>query len=350
MMIIIVEFLKVKRRKIIIGFMLLTIIVTSGVFVGLARKNITVIVDGNPTKLVTYQKTFDLALKKANIAIALKDKIDKDLDSKILNNDIIIIKRAVDLKVLVDNKELNISSAESDVALMLKTQKITLGPTDTVLPSLKTNLTKGMDVIITRVKTKTIEEKESIDFKTVIKNDEDVLKSKKSVSQNGVKGEKSISIDVTYENGKEVARKVVKETIVKEPKNKIIVQGTMSPKTVSRGGYSKSTAKVVNIAAAPTSGKTLTVKATAYWAFNGVDNTYTASGSKAVRNPSGYSTIAVDPSVIPLGTKLHVAGYGNAIAADKGSSVKGKYIDVYFDTRQEAISWGVKYLKVTILD
>jgi len=349
-MIIIVEFLKVKPRKIIIGFMLLTIIATSAVFVGFSRKNITVIVDGNPIELVTYQKTFDLALNKADISISLKDKIDKALDSKILNNDILTIKRAVDLKVLVDNKELNISSAENDIALMLKTQNITLAPTDTVVPSLKTNLTKGMDVIITRVKTKTIKEKEPIDFKTVIKNDKDVLKSKKSVSQNGVKGEKSISIDVTYENDKEVARKVVKETIVKEPKNKIIVQGTMSPITVSRGTYSKPTAEAVNIASAPTSGKTLTVKATAYWAFNGVNNTYTASGRKAVRNPGGYSTIAVDPSVIPLGTKVHVAGYGNAIAADKGSSVKGNYIDVYFDTRQEAISWGVKHLKVTILD
>ena len=349
-MIILVEFLKVKRRKVIIGFMILTIITTSAVFVGFSRKNITVIIDGNPIELVTYQKTFDLALKKADISIALKDKTDKALDSKILDNDIITIKRAVDLKVLVDNREINISSAESDIALMLKAQKITLGPTDTVLPSLKTNLTKGMDVIITRVKTETIEEKEAIDFKTVIKNDKDVLETKKSVSQNGVNGEKSISIDVTYENGKEVSRKVVKETIVKEPKNKIIVQGTMSPTTVSRGSYSNGTAKVVNIASAPTSGKTLTVKATAYWAFNGVNNTYTASGRKAVRDKSGYSTIAVDPSVIPLGTKLYVEGYGNAIAADKGSSVKGNYIDVYFETRQEAVNWGVKHLKVTILD
>ena len=349
-MIIIVEFLKVKPRKIIIGFMLLTIIATSAVFVGFSRKNITVIVDGNPIELVTYQKTFDLALNKADISISLKDKIDKALDSKILNNDILTIKRAVNLKVLVDNKVLNISSAENDIALMLKAQKITLGPTDTILPSLKTNLTKGMDVVITRVKTKTIEEKEPIGFKTVIKNDKNVLKSKKSISQNGVKGEKSISIDVTYENGKEVARKVVNEIIVKEPKNKIIVQGTKSPITVSRGSYSKGTAKAVNISAAPSSGKTLTVKATAYWAFNGVNNTYTASGRKAIRDPSGYSTIAVDPRIIPLGTKLHVAGYGNAIAADKGSSVKGKYIDVYFNTRQEAINWGVKYLKVTILD
>jgi uncharacterized protein YabE (DUF348 family) len=349
-MIIIVKFLKVKRRKIIIGFMLLAIIVTSTVFVGFSRKNITVVVDGNPIKLVTYQKTFDQALKKANISIALKDKLDKALDSKIINNDIITINRAVTLNVLVDNKELSITSSEKDVAQMLITEKIVLSPSDKVLPSLKTNITKGMDVVITRVKTETIEEKESIDFKTVTTNDKNVLKSEKKVSQNGVKGEKSISIDVTYENGKEVARKVVKETIVKKPKNKVIVQGTMSPKTISRGGLPEESTKVVNVSATNTSGKTLTVKATAYWAFNGVNNTYTASGKKAVRDPNGFSTIAVDPSIIPLGTKLHVAGYGNAIAADKGSGVKGNYIDVYFNTRKEAISWGVKYLKVTILD
>ncbi|MBK5241459.1 3D domain-containing protein [Clostridium sp.] len=349
-MIIIIEFLKVKRRKFIIGFMLLTIIITSTVFVGFARKNITVVVDGNPIKLVTYQKTFDQALKKANISIALKDKLDKALDSKIVNNDIITINRAVSLNVLVDNKELNITSSEKDVAQMLITEKIVLSPNDKILPSLKTNITKGMDVIITRVKTETLEEKQAIDFKTVITNDNAVLKSKKSITQNGVKGEKSISIDVTYENGKEVSRKVVKETIVKNPINKIIVQGTMSPKTISRGDISEKSTEVVNVSVTNTSGKTLNVKATAYWAFNGVNNTYTASGRKAVRNPNGYSTIAVDTKVIPLGTKLYVEGYGNAIAADKGSSVKGNYIDVYFNTRQEAINWGVKYLKVTILD
>ncbi|MGH4120280.1 3D domain-containing protein [Clostridium sp.] len=342
--------MKVKRRKFIIGFMLLTILVASTVFVGFSRKNITVVVDGNPIKLVTYQKTFDQALKKANISIALKDKLDKALDSKIVNNDIITINRAVSLNVLVDNEELSITSSEKDVAQMLNTEKIVLSPNDKVLPSLKTNITKGMDVIITRVKTETLEEKKPIDFKTVITKDKTVLKSQKKISQNGVKGEKNISIDVTYENGKEVARKVVKETIVKKPKNKIIVQGTMSPKTISRGDLPEISTKAVNVSATNISGKTFSMKATAYWAFNGVNNTYTASGRKAVRSPNGFSTIAVDPRIIPLGTKLYVAGYGNAIAADKGSGIKGNYIDVYFNTREEAINWGVKYLKVTILD
>ncbi|WP_291633565.1 3D domain-containing protein [Clostridium sp.] len=341
--------MKYNRTKIVIQFMLVTIIATLTIFVSSSRKNITVVVDGKPLKLVTYQKTFDSALKKSDISIDVKDTIDKALSSKIVNNDVITINRAVNLKVFVDNKELNIKSSQKDIALMLNTEKIMLNPNDKVSPPTVTKLSKGMDVTITRVKTETIHETKPIDFKTVIKKDKDTLKSKSKVTQNGVKGEKSITSNITYENGTEVTRKVIKETLVKAPTNKIIVQGTMTAVAYSRGDSSLVSENIVNIkSSSPSSGKTFTVKATAYCPVNGVTTSYTASGLKAVRNPNGISTIAVDPSVIPFGTKLYVEGYGNAIAADKGSAVKGKYIDVFFNTNAEARNWGVKYIKVQI--
>jgi len=182
------------------------------------RKNITVVVDGKPIKLVTYQKTFDGALKKANINIDVKDKIDKALNSKITNNDVITINRAVALKVFVDNKELNIKSAEKDVALMLSTEKIALSPNDKVSPSLETKLSTGMDVTITRVENETIQETKPIDFKTVIKKDSNSLESHSKVLQQGIKGEKNITLNLTYENGKEV-----KDTV--EKYKKAIVDG-----------------------------------------------------------------------------------------------------------------------------
>lgn len=345
-MIIIVIFIKNKQRKIVFGLVLVTIIATLTTFMCIMRKNIMVVVDGKQIKLVTYQKTFDLALKKADINITVKDKIDKVLSSKIVDNDVITINHAVNLKVFVDNKELNIASAEKDIALMLNTEKITLNPNDKVSPSIENKLSKDMNVTITRVKTQTIQQKKPIDFKTVIKKDTDTLKSQSKVMQNGIKGEKSITLNVTYENGKEVTRKVVKELVVKKPQNKIIAQGTLSNITVSRGGSSTTSAKTINFNSSSTSSKTLNVKATAYWGVNA----YTYSGRKAVRDPNGYSTIAVDPNIIPLGTKLYVEGYGYAIATDKGSGVKGKFIDVFFNTLEEASNWGVKYPTVRILD
>ena len=60
--------------------------------------------------------------------------------------------------------------------------------------------------------------------------------------------------------------------------------------------------------------------------------------------------IAVDPNVIPLGTKLYVEGYGNAIAGDTGSAIKGRIVDVFFNTRDECMQWGRRQVNVWIVD
>ena len=75
----------------------------------------------------------------------------------------------------------------------------------------------------------------------------------------------------------------------------------------------------------------------------------TAMGLKPIHNPSGISTIAVDPNVIPLGSKVYVSGYGVAIASDTGGAIKGNIVDVYFNTLNECISWGRRSVEVTVL-
>ena len=82
---------------------------------------------------------------------------------------------------------------------------------------------------------------------------------------------------------------------------------------------------------------------------------YTASGLKIVPG-SGMKVIAVDPKVIPLGTKVYVEGlngawdYGHAVAADTGSAIKNVKIDLYMDSHQETNNWGVRKVNVYILD
>ena len=60
--------------------------------------------------------------------------------------------------------------------------------------------------------------------------------------------------------------------------------------------------------------------------------------------------IAVDPKVIPLGSKVHVEGYGYAVAADTGGAIKGNKIDVFFPSKQDAINWGRKTIKIKVLN
>ncbi|WP_371370686.1 3D domain-containing protein [Sporomusa aerivorans] len=93
--------------------------------------------------------------------------------------------------------------------------------------------------------------------------------------------------------------------------------------------------------------KLIDMKATAYGPGpmdNGKWNDSTYVGSKVKKGVA-----AVDPNVIPMGTKLWIEGYGPAIANDQGSAIKGNRIDLAFDTRQEALDYGIQNVKVYVL-
>ncbi len=91
-------------------------------------------------------------------------------------------------------------------------------------------------------------------------------------------------------------------------------------------------------AGGPTGTRTLVVDAVAYHLMGG-----TASGL-----PVGTGVIAVDPSVIPLGTRVFVPGYGPAVAADVGSAVKGLIIDLWMPTTAQARAWGRRTVTITV--
>ena len=90
---------------------------------------------------------------------------------------------------------------------------------------------------------------------------------------------------------------------------------------------------------APTGGgRIMTVTATGY-SLKG----HTATGVSV-----GYGIVAVDPGVIPLGTRMSIPGYGEGVAADTGGSVAGSRIDLWFPTRAEALAWGTRTVTITL--
>lgn len=95
-------------------------------------------------------------------------------------------------------------------------------------------------------------------------------------------------------------------------------------------------------------GKTLTMDATAYTAYCDGCSGITANGTDLRANPN-IKVIAVDPSIIPLGTKVWVDGYGEAIAADTGGAIKGNKIDLFMPSKDDALKWGRKTVTVKIM-
>ena len=315
--------------------LILTIMLLSST-IYLNLKSITVVVNGKATKILTFKKTVIKALADNNITVGSKDKIDAALNSKVYKNEIINIKRAINVKVAVDGKNLALLSSENSVDSMLKAEGLDLRDQDKLSIDKTSELTDGMNLEIIRVDTKVLTDVSAISYATVVKTDRSLANTQKRVIQDGQAGEKTTTTSVTYENGKEVNREVLQEVVSKQPKDKIVVLGTYPIMPVSRGGDPIPYTKVMKM------------RATAYSVNGGVG--YTATGRRAVRNIDGYSTIAVDPRVIPYGTRLFIQNYGLAIAADTGSAIIGNTIDVFFNTYQESVNWAVKYVNVYILN
>ncbi|WP_391119277.1 LysM peptidoglycan-binding domain-containing protein [Psychrobacillus sp. L3] len=129
---------------------------------------------------------------------------------------------------------------------------------------------------------------------------------------------------------------------------------TASSPTAQSSNTSNETTKpvaktVVKTAQPKSATKEITVSSTAYTASCKGCSGVTSTGIDLRANPN-KKVISVDPTVIPLGSKVWVEGYGEAIAGDTGGSIKGNKIDIFFPTKDSALNWGRKTVKVKILN
>lgn len=89
---------------------------------------------------------------------------------------------------------------------------------------------------------------------------------------------------------------------------------------------------------APAGGRSITVSSTGY----------SLPGHTATGIPVGWGVVAVDPALIPLGTRMTIPGYGEGVAADTGSAVRGATIDLWFPTLAQALAWGRRTVTITL--
>lgn len=134
----------------------------------------------------------------------------------------------------------------------------------------------------------------------------------------------------------------------------LAVDGIVGPNTRAALGQSRNTSATSTVTPSRDGssvyrGRTLTMVATAYDPCYKCNYPYYGAPSY-LGLPLAKGIIAVDPNVIPMGSRLYVEGYGEGIAADQGGAIKGSRIDLCFATHQQALNYGMKTVKVTILD
>lgn len=339
------HFFDSPKKKVIAIVAGLTIV---GVGFGVVYKPVQIQIGDTTIKTSTMMGTVQDVLDKNDIVLEQKDKVLPALESKLEKKSVINITKAQEIVLLVDGKELTIKTAENSVADMLKAENVVLDDDDRVEPSVETKIEKGQKIEVVRVEEEIVTETEDIDFETTVKKNNKLDKSVKKTIQNGEVGKKEITSRIVYENGTKIGTEILSEKVVQEPKEQIVEQGTMeSYVSNSRGESTANTSSSNNSgsgsSAAP-AGKTMTMESTAYYT-----GSVTATGTKPRRDPNGLSTVAVDPRVIPLGSKLYIAGYGYAVAEDTGGAIKNNIVDVFLNTADECRNWGRRNVQVTIV-
>jgi uncharacterized protein YabE (DUF348 family) len=327
------------KAKIMIGTITMAIVVVTAVTIMSMRKTLVISIDGKEETFVTYKGTVKDVLQEKGVELALKDKVQPSLESKVSEKETIKLKTAIPVEITSNGKQVEVQTAEDTIEDMLNAEENTLKEqgidfdkeVDEVSPSLDASIEGNVSVQLVKVETKDLVEKQPINFDTIVEKDGNLDSSVQKVKSDGVNGEKELTYQIVYKDGVEISRNVKSTKTILEPQNQVVIKGT-GQVYASRGGSSI------------TYKKKLDCTATAY-----SNHSNTATGRKPVRNEGGLSTIAVDPSVIPLGSKVYVDGYGYAIAADTGGAIRGNKIDIYLNSSSECDDWGRKSVKLLVV-
>lgn len=244
------------------------------------------------------------------------------------------ILRAFPVTFKADGQSHKILVVGGTVEEAMKEAGLTLGAQDTLSASLDEQVFKDMTITLDRVTTETVEEAVEVAYKTIKKKTDSLYKGQTKVEQEGKNGKKLETYAVTYTNGKESKRELISSEVLEEAQEKIVLVGTKIRSSFKKTASTPTTYK-----------KAIAMEATAY-----VEGGYTASGL-----PAKVGVVAVDPRVIPLGTKVYVETtdgkyiYGTAIAADTGGAIKGNKIDICVASHSEAYRFGRRTVNVYIL-
>jgi uncharacterized protein YabE (DUF348 family) len=305
-----------------------------------ASKPINIAVGDERRTIWTTADTVKELIQQENLDVTQHDKIEPALDTKLETDLSLTIDKAFQLTLNVDNKNQQVWTTSTTVADFLKKQNVTLNELDKVEPALTNKVDQEGAITVTRIEKVTDVVEEPIAFDVVTQSDNNIEKGKQKVIDSGKEGKREKHYEVVKENGKEISRKLLKTETVEESKNRVVALGTKVVQTVSTASVSRNNDSVK---------KEFYVKSTAYTAHCSGCSGTTATGVNLRANP-GAKVIAVDPSVIPLGTKVHVEGYGYAVAADTGSAIKGNKIDVFLPSKSAAYRWGSKQVKIKFLE
>ncbi|MGP6191429.1 MAG: ubiquitin-like domain-containing protein [Vulcanimicrobiaceae bacterium] len=303
-----------------------------------AGLSVSIVRDGLESTFLTRAHTVAEFLEEQNIQLAADDYLSAGKNETLVDGMRIVYRPAVDVPLMLDGVKRTVRTTAATVTDLLQSQNITLGPNDEVTPALDEQPLPDEGVRIVHVSTWTQELHESVAAPVKRRFDINLAAGRTRTLQPGEAGERVVRVRFTQRDKSAPVRTVLASRILREPRVRVIAQGVSEYATLA------SYAEQGFQSAVHFAGAALHVIATAYTA-----GCYGCSGVTATGVAAGHGVVAVDPSLIPLGTKLYVPGYGRAVAGDTGGAIHGHRIDLGFNSIGEAMRFGRRQITVYVL-
>ena len=290
--------------------------------------------DGRNVTFRSFRRTVGDAVESAQIALRPGDRTIPTAHTFLWPGIDIKVVRAVPVMVRFGRSSSSVTVAATSVGDALRQMGVALGPIDRVYPAAGTPVEANMKITVERRAWHTWVEERPVAFTSRVVADPQLSKGNRLVRVAGREGLNGRTVEALYADGRPAAVFPHAWAVVRRPVTQVVAVGTRAM-IASRGAFAGH--------------EYMMLEATAYYPgpnnYGGGVGPRTAIGLLAQRG-----VVAVDPSVIRLGSRLFIEGYGYAIAGDTGGAIQGMKIDLCFNTYDEAIHFGRQTVKVYIID
>jgi uncharacterized protein YabE (DUF348 family) len=298
---------------------------------------VTIVEDsGDQIETSTSRPTVAQALREAGVVIGPGDEVVPDMQSPIEAEASIRIRHARAVTIALPDDHVTLYTLERTVGETLTQAGIALPADSFVDPPLETEVTNGMSVRVVQLSEGDDIEREYVEHNTVYRSDSS-LGPGETRTVAGHDGVRVRRYAIGYVNGEEASRELAEEYWDPEPEDTVIYYPVQTGRNLARPDEG-SAVKVVRVYAT--------------W-YNPASSGRAASDPAYGRTATGvqvtYGVIAVDPNVIPLGTKMFVPGYGYGVAADTGGAVEGYIIDLGYPDGVD-VDWRSGWVDIYILE
>lgn len=276
-------------------------------------------------------------LAERGIAIEAGDYVSPSPASPVADGTRIVVRQAVSVRIVSGRRARTVRTSAASVADLLRDERVAVRHGQSVEPSVTSQPSPGETIRIVAVASWTSHVRSPIAPKIVHRTDASLPLGEATVTS-GRPGVRETVLRMTRRDGGRPERTVLASRIIREPSPKVIVRGLATYSSLARVA-SQGFESAVRMA-----GSALHMIATAYSA-----GCYGCSGMTASGVRAGFGVIAVDPSIVPLGTKVFIPGYGRAVAGDTGGAILGHRVDLGFNTQTAAMHFGRRPITLYVL-